>query len=289
MSALRQAAAATTDMACRAVGRARVVRAARFVLYRARLDVPNDPRANGEPALQRWVLDVGPAIGAVRVIDVGANVGSWSRAMLAAARRAGRLGDLDLHAFEPSRPTFAMLARALEGQPVSLNPVAVSEQAGSASLHVVGPGAGRNSLHAPVGARPGAATRLATTEEVATTTLEAYADRAGMDHITLVKIDTEGHDLAVLRGARRLLAERRISVAQFEYNHRWIDARCYLRDAFDLVGAYGYHVGKLTPRGVEFYPGWDPELETFVEGNYVACAPGVAGRLPRVAWWKLGA
>lgn len=126
----------------------------------------------------------------------------------------------------------------------------------------------------------------ATTEEVATTTLDAYADHAALDQITLVKIDTEGHDLAVLRGARKLLAEHRILAAQFEYNHRWIAARSYLRDAFELLVPLGYCLGKLTPRGVEFYPGWDADLETFVEGNYVACVPQVAGRLPSVVWWK---
>ena len=41
-----------------------------------------------------------------------------------------------------------------------------------------------------------------------------------------------------------------------------------------------------TPRGVEFYRGWDSDLETFVEGNYLACAPEIATRLPSVAWWK---
>jgi hypothetical protein len=123
-------------------------------------------------------------------------------------------------------------------------------------------------------------------EDVATTTLDAFAADAELDHLTLVKIDTEGHDLAVLRGAQKLLAERRISVAQFEYNHRWIDARSFLRDAFDLFALHGYSVGKLTPKGIEFYPSWDAELETFVEGNYVACAAGIADLLPCVPWWK---
>ena len=59
MSTLRQGAAATaTDLACRAAGRRQVVRAARFVLWRARLDVPNDLRANGQSSFQRWVLNL---------------------------------------------------------------------------------------------------------------------------------------------------------------------------------------------------------------------------------------
>jgi len=53
-----------------------------------------------------------------------------------------------------------------------------------------------------------------------------------------------------------------------------------------LLQPRGYRLGKLTPKGVEFYPRWDPDLETFVEGNYVACLPEVAARLPSVSWWK---
>ena len=69
-----------------------------------------------------------------------------------------------------------------------------------------------------------------------------------------MKIDTEGHDLTVLRGARTLLADHRVAVVQFEYNHRWVFARAFLRDAFDFLASLGYLVGKLTPKGVEFYP-----------------------------------
>jgi FkbM family methyltransferase len=281
MSLLRRAAATCTDTACRTVGRRHVVRAARFVLYRARLDIPNDLRTNGESSLQRWVLDLVPGGTRIHVIDVGANVGRWSASMLAAAGHAGRKDNLDLHAFEASAYTFGLLAKALGGQPARLHNVALSECAGSAVLHVVAPGAGINSLHQQAHPESGNIT-----EEVVTTTLDSYAERARMDHVALLKIDTEGHDLAVLRGARCLLANRRISVAQFEYNHRWIYARSYLRDAFELLQPYGYHIGKLTPNGVEFYAAWDAELETFVEGNYVACLPGPAGELPSISWWK---
>jgi FkbM family methyltransferase len=281
MSALHRTAATWTDAACRTVGRRNVVRAARFVLYRARLDVPNDLAANGESSLQRWILDLVPADRKIHVIDVGANVGRWSAAMIAAARQARRLEVLDLHAFEPSEYTFGLLAKALSGQPVRLHNVAMSELTGSAVLHIVAPGAGRNSLHGQARQELGA-----TTEEVATATLDSYAEHTGLEHITLLKIDTEGHELAVLGGAQKLIAGHRISVMQFEYNHRWIDARSYLRDSFELLQPHGYRLGKLTPNGVEFYPVWEAELETFVEGNYVACLPGAAEQLPSVAWWK---
>lgn len=281
MSTLRRTATTATDLACRATGRRQVVRAARFVLRRARLDVPNDLHTNGEASLQKWVLNMSSPGRRIHVIDVGANIGRWSVAMLAAAQEARRSGDLHLHAFEPSGDTFGQLEATLYGKTVKLHRLAVGDRIGSSLLHIIAPGAGTNSLHAPSGAPPSGYA-----EEVAVTTLGSYAERAGLDHITLVKIDTEGHDLAVLRGARELFAGQHISVAQFEYNHRWVYARCYLRDAFELLQPLAYRLGKLTPAGVEFYPSWDAELETFVEGNYVACRESVVERLPTVKWWK---
>ena len=230
MSMLRRTAAAATDLACHVTGRHQVVRAARFVLRRACLDVPNDLHTNGEyTALQRWVLNMSSPGRKICVIDVGANVGRWTSAMLAAAQEARRSDDLDIHVFEPSAYTFQQLETTLQRKNANLHRMAVGDRTGPSLLHVIAPGAGTNSLHAPPGRHPSD-----TTEEVATTTLASYAEYARLNQISLVKIDTEGHDLAVLRGARELFATQCISVAQFEYNHRWIYARCYLRDAFEL-------------------------------------------------------
>jgi hypothetical protein len=44
---------------------------------------------------------------------------------------------------------------------------------------------------------------------------------------------------------------------------RWVHARRYLRDAFTFADALGYQLGKVTPRGIEFYEAWHPELESF--------------------------
>jgi FkbM family methyltransferase len=251
------------------------------MLMRARLDVPNDRTANGESALALWIMRLAPAGGDLHVVDVGANTGQWARLMLGAARQADRLDDLDLHCFEPSSHTFACLSQALNDQRVTLNRAALSDRDGSATLHLLAPGGATNSLHLPAGAPEGT-----DTEEVPLLTLDAYAARAELDQISLLKIDAEGHDLAVLRGAQNLMAQKRVSVVQFEYIHRWIYGRFFLRDAFELLEPVGYSLGKLTPFGVEFYPQWDADLETFVEGNYIACAPEVAGRLPSIKWWK---
>jgi FkbM family methyltransferase len=255
------------------------VRAARFALNRARLDVPNDASNNGEHALQRWVLATVLPTRPVTVLDVGANVGEWSVAMLDEAHRSGH--ELSLHAFEPSSHTHRLLAARLPDC-VHINQIAVSSRTGPATLHIVHPGAGTNSLHET-------SVSQATsphTEVVTTTTIDDYVQQHDIGRIDLLKIDTEGHDFSVLAGAEESLKAGIVSVAQFEYNHRWVHARHFLKDAFDLLEPLGYRIGKLTPLGVETYSGWDPDLETFVEGNYVTFRGAAVNGLPQVRWWK---
>lgn len=286
MSTIRhRSAILATELACRAVGRYRVVRAAQLVLNRARRDVPSySVGPDGELSLQRWVLGASQPGQQIHVVDVGANSGQWSKEMILAARQAGRNDDLDLHVFEPSLYTFERLSEGLGPQRgVTLNQLAVSDRSGASVLHVAAPGAEINSLHRSHDTPDGTVT-----EAVTMTTLDEYAEQASLKRITLLKVDTEGNDMAVLRGARTLLAAQRISVVQFEYNRWWVYARSFLRDAFDFVQPLGYELGKLTPWGVEFYPGWHSDLETFIQGNYVAAAPGASAWMPAVEWWKLG-
>ena len=233
-------------------------------------------QTNGEFALQGWFLDVEPPGQLVHVIQVGANVGLWTRQFLDSAESRGRLDDVDLHAFEPCTATFRQLAKALGDSPASLQQLAVSDRPGKATLHIAPETSKWNSLHDLPG-------RHNATEDVAVTTLDAYAQRAGLSRIDLLKIDAEGHDLAVLKGASCLLRDGRIAVIQFEYNECWIPPRNFLYDAFCLLEPLGYRLGKLTPLGVEFYPSWNSELETFSGAMYVACRKDMAERLPHIA------
>ncbi|MGH2882640.1 MAG: FkbM family methyltransferase, partial [Solirubrobacteraceae bacterium] len=59
--------------------------------------------------------------------------------------------------------------------------------------------------------------------------------------IDLLKLDIEGAELAALRGAERLLAERRVGLIQFEYGLPGMAARVYLRDFFELLDGWEIH------------------------------------------------
>jgi hypothetical protein len=123
-------------------------------------------------------------------------------------------------------------------------------------------------------------------ETVNLNTADQYCQEMGIQHVHLMKIDAEGHDFAVLEGARTMLEKRAIGVVQFEYNALWIESRHYLKDAFAMLQPLGYSLGKVTPGGIEFYPAYHFELESFCEGNYLACREEWVPRFPQVKWWK---
>ncbi len=269
-----------------AIGRRNTVRLARLLQNEARLDVPNDMSHNGELMVQRRVLQrVGPQQ-SVSIADVGANVGLWTMELVSQLRGARVGGHVSIHAFEPDKSAatqFRANTSTLRNVTILLNEVAISDREGEGVFHLTGPGAGTNSLHLSPDAR-----REDRTERVTLTTLDDYAQTRGVEHFVLVKVDTEGHDFRVMQGAQQLMRSGRIDVMQFEYNHRWVAARSFLRDVFDLVRPIGYRVGKVTPKGIEFYEEWHPELETFREGNYLVCRPEWANAFDMVVWWNRG-
>ncbi len=144
----------------------------------------------------------------------------------------------------------------------------------------MGAGLGTNSLHA-------GAAGAESIESVTLNTVDDYCREQGIGRVDLMKIDAEGHDLAVMTGARRMLQQRAIGAMQYEYNQRWIESRHFLKDVFDLLAPLGYKIGKVTARGIEFYPNWHFELESFREANYLACTDETARIFPTVKWWNL--
>jgi hypothetical protein len=158
---------------------------------------------------------------------------------------------------------------------VGLHRLAMSNRAGTAVFHSVGENKGRNSLYEIAG-------ESRSEGSVELKTLDAFAAEQGLDRIDLVKVDTEGHDFFVIQGAGRLLEEGRIRALQFEYTWRWILSRTYLRDVFEFLAGKPYALGKITPEGIEYYPRWDWNLESYVEGNYLVTLKGAAPTLPTV-------
>jgi FkbM family methyltransferase len=219
---------------------------------------PSEVGKSGELAALHRMKSAVPS--ADVVFDVGANVGEWT---LSAARSWPRAS---IHAFEPSAATFAMLQAATAGLRVTCVRRAVSDRPGQVELHEVPGLPGLSSLHARDLSTHGM--EMTATEDVTAVTLDEYCADNGIAAVDVMKIDVEGHELAVLHGARRLLEDRRIKLIQFEFGGTNIDSRTYLRDFVDLLGT-DYRIYRLLVDGVEPLV-YSEREEVFVTTNYLA-------------------
>jgi hypothetical protein len=84
-----------------------------------------------------------------------------------------------------------------------------------------------------------------------------------------LKIDTEGMELKVLKGADGLLKSGSIKVIQFEYGFACIDAGYLLRNIYEYLTAFNYKLGKLYPNYVDFCS-YHRMMENFIGPNFVA-------------------
>jgi hypothetical protein len=84
-----------------------------------------------------------------------------------------------------------------------------------------------------------------------------------------LKIDVEGHELNVLKGAAELLSSRRINFIQFEFGEADIDSRTYLRDFFDLLSD-NYDFFRIVPHGLRPIGAYSSAHEVFATINYLA-------------------
>ncbi len=129
------------------------------------------------------------------VIDVGANVGFYSLTAASLVGPAGRVV-----AFEPGPKTASRLREnaALNGfANLVVVEAAVSDKPGVLRLHL-GEDSEGNSLFDP-------GQEATDSVEVSVLTLDAYAEAEGIARVDLLKIDAEGAEVGIIRGARRVL------------------------------------------------------------------------------------
>jgi hypothetical protein len=107
-------------------------------------------------------------------------------------------------------------------------------------------------------------------EKVKFNTVDNFCSENNINHISFLKIDTEGNELAVLYGAAHFIMNGRIDIVQFEYGGTYIDAGILLRDIFSFFEDKPYTLYKLMQYELKPIQAYSQELENFQYSNYVA-------------------
>ncbi|MBN2566121.1 MAG: FkbM family methyltransferase [Candidatus Eisenbacteria bacterium] len=139
------------------------------------------------------------------ILDVGANVGQSAKLFMR------RFPASQILCFEPAGNTYRRLQQVVRGnENVRCFRLALGDTSGT--THLVHEGFCEN-YHVLGEARQVDQLEL---EEVDMVTLDDFCRDRAIGHVNYLKIDTEGWDLHVLRGAERMLREQRVDLVQVE-------------------------------------------------------------------------
>ena len=169
-------------------------------------------------------------------IDIGANIGCHTLVMADLCGSSGRV-----LAVEPSSSIRARLERNLALNlitHVSVVPCALSSNSGqTATLHIPAADQENQGAASLFSAHLEGATL---TETVPLRTLDEVVKEAGWARCDFIKMDVEGSELSVLKGATRILKDYRPTLV-FEYNpDAWKAAGASWTECVALLSRFGY-------------------------------------------------
>ena len=185
----------------------------------------------------RKLATAGPRLG----FDVGANEGQTACEL----RRI--FPEAKIYCFEPHRPAFRTLQQKLGGDPnICLEQVAFGDRKGEATLYENAESVTNSLLpNAPEAhaSQPAAYAIPTGRSTVAITTLDDFCGERAISHLDFLKIDSQGYDLRILQGARRHLAERRISFVVVEMLFAPLYAgQAHFHEIYGFLTGFGYRL-----------------------------------------------
>lgn len=185
------------------------------------------------------------------VLDVGANLGLYSLVTAAHCRDHNLVG-ARIFGFEPNPKECTKFKRNVDlndYSEINVVQLALSNRAGVCSMAIPANGFGVFGHLLSSNDRIYSEDEV---KEVETIDLDSWCKIHGIEQIDLMKLDVEGHELDVLRGAENLLARQAISILLMEIGHgQW-------RECMDLLRSHGYSIDLICRDG---------SLQSFEEGK----------------------
>jgi FkbM family methyltransferase len=196
------------------------------------------------------------------VLDIGANVGRYAVAVRSANPEA------ELYAFEPHPKTFKTLEDQAEQYCFNAIQSACGSEEGTITLYDYDE---EGSSHAS--AMQEVIEEIHEKEKISTdvpvTTVDGFADTHDLSCIDLLKIDTEGYEEEVLKGARSMINSSSVRFVQLEFNEMNIKSRTFARDIIDILD--GYKIFRMLPDGLVHLGEYHPlKYEIFGFQNLIA-------------------
>lgn len=203
------------------------------------------------------------------VFDVGANVGDYSRYL------RDYLPTARIYAFEPANSVYLQLVRNVsETSDNEIKPYnfGFSDSERTVEFHSYTVEGQEASVLSSIDQRlPTQVLDVQTqaSEQIQVRTIDGFCAAEGIDRIDFLKLDVEGHELAVLHGAQQMSASGSISIIQFEFGPANIYSRTFFYDFWTLLSP-NYDIYRIVPKGLAAINNYGEHLEIFLTTNYLA-------------------
>jgi len=203
-------------------------------------DCNADMKKNGEFFLLQLVTKLRPQ---GTFFDIGANNGDWSGEVLDLGFKG------QIFAVDPLPKNIQILKKRFAGHDsIHTLQFAMSDSVREASFfsNVDDSQSGTDSLYNmnQIGYSPNLQE-----VKVQCTTLSRLTQEQNVGKIDFLKVDVEGHELFVLKGAQSLLAEGKIDFIQIEFGHAARAAGVYLHDIVKFMADFPYEIFVIKPQG----------------------------------------
>ena len=201
-------------------------------------------------------------------LDIGSNAGAFA---LPAAKKLKEAGSGLVYAFEPTSWTYQLLLDNLSINHLSdvVIPInsALGAYQGTATLSINA--LGKDGLNTIGGRSMHADSQVVTHEQVSVTTVDAWLSENRIEQIDFIKMDVEGAELDVLKGARKLLQSDDAPPILYE-SHTFTTANFSYHpvEIIWLLQDSGYHVylfdkGKIVQRPARLYNGMMVAIKSY--------------------------
>jgi len=188
---------------------------------------------------QNFLHDYLSKIDAPVVFDVGANVGNYSNKILKVNPRA------IIYAFEPHPTTFNSLVKNVNADAFHSYNVGVGNENGNLELFDYRDEDGSSHASLFKNVIQEIHNKEAISHVVKVITLQEFIEQNNISKIDLLKIDTEGNELNVLKGLGRTTCKPK--AIQFEFNEMNIISKASFKDFWDLLPDYRFF--RILPNG----------------------------------------
>ncbi len=175
------------------------------------------------------------------VLDVGANVGNYSKNVLSSN------ANCSIFAFEPHPITFKKLVANISSSQFKAFNVGVGIEKSTLSLYDYDTkdGSAHASLYKDVIKDLHKGNPISHSVEVIK--LDGFLADKSLQVIDLLKIDTEGNEFNVLLGCKEFLNNRKIKAIHFEFNEMNIISKVSFKDFWDYLNEYDFY--RILPGG----------------------------------------